>query len=205
VTRFVVPRPFLKWAGGKTQLLDDLLRHMPPAFESYHEPFVGGGALFFALHRVGKLRRATLSDLNAKLIDTYIAVRDRVEEVIDLLAACPHRKALFYELRAQDLCTISQPERAAPMIYLNRTCFNGLYRVNKSMTLFHEIMRRVSKTNLNLGRSDIGYPSVDTNSVYCYHSSFYGCLENQRVAAIATGCEADFLLIFIWPLLIQIL
>lgn len=89
VTRIVVPRPFLKWAGGKTQLLDDLLRHMPPTFESYHEPLVGGGALFFALHRVGKLRRTFLSDLNAELIDTYVAVRDRVDEVVDLLAEFP--------------------------------------------------------------------------------------------------------------------
>jgi DNA adenine methylase len=132
MVRSATPRPFLKWAGGKTQLLHVLLRHMPSNFKRYHEPFVGGGALFFALYRLGRLHQAFLSDLNAELIDTYVAVRDHVEQVIGLLAQYPHSAEFFYELRAQDPWAMSLTDRAARMIYLNKTCFNGLYRVNKT-------------------------------------------------------------------------
>ncbi len=126
-----LPRPFLKWAGGKTQLLDALMARMPAAFRAYHEPFLGGGALFFALHRAGKLTRAFLSDSNAELIDAYIAIRDHAEEVIALLAGYPHDRDFYYALRAQDPWRLSLPERAARMIYLNKTGYNGLYRVNR--------------------------------------------------------------------------
>ncbi len=126
-----LPRPFLKWAGGKTQLLDALMARMPAAFRAYHEPFLGGGALFFALHRAGRLTRAFLSDSNAELIDAYIAIRDHAEEVIALLAGYPHDRDFYYALRAQDPWRLSLPERAARMIYLNKTGYNGLYRVNR--------------------------------------------------------------------------
>lgn len=126
-----VPHPFLKWAGGKTQLADVLLGYGPPSFETYHEPFVGGGALFFRLYRERKIRRAVLSDVNAELVDTYCAVRDCVNEVMRLLAAFPHRADFYYELRARDPWSLTPPERAARMIYLNKTGYNGLYRVNR--------------------------------------------------------------------------
>ena len=126
-----LPRPFLKWAGGKTQLLDALMARMPAHFRAYHEPFLGGGALFFALHRAGRLTRAFLSDSNAELIDAYIAIRDHADEVIALLARYPHDEAFYYDLRAQDPWRLSLPERAARMIYLNKTGYNGLYRVNR--------------------------------------------------------------------------
>lgn len=126
-----LPRPFLKWAGGKTQLLDALMTRLPPTFHAYHEPFLGGGALFFALYRAGRLHDAFLSDTNAELIDTYIAIRDQVEAVIALLEGYPHDKAFYYQLRARDPWHLSLPERAARMIYLNKTGYNGLYRVNR--------------------------------------------------------------------------
>ena len=126
-----VPRPFLKWAGGKTQLADALLERMPIVFNVYHEPFVGSGALFFRLYREQKVRHAVLSDLNAELIDTYLAIRDFVMEVIKLLAEFPYDKEFYYALRAKDPWQMSLPERAARMIYLNKTGYNGLYRVNR--------------------------------------------------------------------------
>jgi DNA adenine methylase len=131
-------RPFLKWAGGKGQLLPELTSRLPARFGRYHEPFVGGGALFFSLWGGGRLKSgATLSDYNAELIDCYRAVRDHAEElIIALLAHKPHfsDKEYFYEVRAWD----RQPgfharplvERAARTIFLNRTCYNGLYRLN---------------------------------------------------------------------------
>jgi len=131
-------RPLLKWAGGKGQLLPALSERLPRQFRRYHEPFVGGGALFFHLWNSGSLRHgATLSDFNPELVACYLAVRDHVEELIAaLLRHKPHfsDKAYFYEVRAWD----RQPgfherplvERAARTIFLNRTCYNGLYRLN---------------------------------------------------------------------------
>ncbi len=126
-----LPRPFLKWAGGKTQLTDALLERMPVSFNTYHEPFGGSGALFFRLYREGKINRAILSDINAELIDTYTAIRDRVGEVIQLLSEYPHNEGFYYSLREKDPWSLSLAERAARMIYLNKTGYNGLYRVNR--------------------------------------------------------------------------
>ena len=103
---------------------------MPSQFRNYHEPFVGGGAFFFELYRRKKIQRAYISDLNEELIDTYIAVRDYVTDVAHLLETYLHDKDFFYDLRAKDPWQMDLPERAARMIYLNKTCFNGLYRVN---------------------------------------------------------------------------
>ncbi|MCS7248192.1 MAG: DNA adenine methylase [Anaerolineales bacterium] len=126
-----VPRPFLKWAGGKTQLADALLERKPVRFNTYHEPFLGSGAIFFRLYRENQVRDAVLSDMNAELIDTYLAIRDHVAEVIDLLSGFPHSKEFYYEIRRTDPQKLSLPERAARMIYLNKTGYNGLYRVNQ--------------------------------------------------------------------------
>ncbi len=126
-----VPRPFLKWAGGKTQLADALLERKPVSFNAYHEPFVGSGALFFRLYRGNDIRQAILSDINHELVNTYLAVRDHVMEVISILSEFPHSKAFYYEIRGKDPWKLSLPERAARMIYLNKTGYNGLYRVNK--------------------------------------------------------------------------
>lgn len=127
----LLPKPFLKWAGGKTQLADDILQRMPVSFNTYFEPFVGSGAIFFRLYREKKIRHAVLSDINAELIDTYKAIRDCVDEVIEYLSCFPHEKSFYYELRAKDPWSLNLPERAARMIYLNKTGYNGLYRVNR--------------------------------------------------------------------------
>ena len=124
------PRPFIKWAGGKSQLAADLLCHLPSAFNRYHEPFIGSGAFFFQLYRDGKIHNARLSDFNTELIDTYCAIRDVPGEVIRELAGYPYDQAFYYDLRARDPQSLSLPERAARMIYLNKTGYNGLYRVN---------------------------------------------------------------------------
>jgi len=136
--RLVPARPFLKWAGGKGQLLPALQERLPARFERYHEPFVGGGALFFHLWNSGRLRSGgVLSDFNRELIECYEAVRDHVEELIERLQLLRPRfsdKAFFYEIRGLDREAgfHEQPmvERAARTIFLNRTCYNGLYRLN---------------------------------------------------------------------------
>lgn len=117
--------PFLKWAGGKTQLLPALRNYIPARFNTYIEPFVGGGALFFALQPA----KTVLADSNPELINCYTVVRDRVEDLITVLRAYSYSEEFYYSLRAE--VPQNAVLRAARLIYLNRTCYNGLYRVNK--------------------------------------------------------------------------
>jgi DNA adenine methylase len=122
-------RPCVKWAGGKSQLLAALEQHWPPAgFDRYIEPFLGGGAVYFHLAP----RRALLSDANAELIETWTVVRDQVEALIRDLERHPWDEAYYYELRSVDPRGLSSVERASRFIFLNKTCYNGLYRVNRS-------------------------------------------------------------------------
>ncbi len=130
-------RPFLKWAGGKQQLLPALLEAMPVTFERYYEPFAGGGALFFALAHERAPLRASLGDANPDLIATYEVVRDDLEglrteldrlERAYLTADADGRARLFYEQR--EFVPASKAALAARFIFLNKTCYNGLYRVN---------------------------------------------------------------------------
>lgn len=132
-------RPFIKWAGGKGQLIPELSRRLPPGFRRYHEPFVGGAALFFHMHGAGRLRHgAVLSDYNRELIDCYEVVRDDVEPLITALR-WHHQRRLdgeyFRQVRGWDrepgFEKRSKIERAARTIFLNRTCYNGLYRLNR--------------------------------------------------------------------------
>ncbi len=135
--RGAMPRPILKWAGGKTQLLGELVPRVVFSKKTctYHEPFVGGGALFFELARTNRLpRKARLSDSNQNLIEVYEAVQQDVSKVIALLQDHKQRhcETYFYEARASVPDDVF--ERAARIIYLNKTCFNGLYRENSKGT-----------------------------------------------------------------------
>lgn len=118
--------PFVKWVGGKRSLMPQLTARLPQRFNAYHEPFVGGGAVFFALQP----KAAVLADDNAELINAYTVVRDEAERLIRHLRTHRAEEDYFYALRAQDPRQLDPVERASRLIYLNRTCFNGLYRVN---------------------------------------------------------------------------
>lgn len=128
-------RPVLKWAGGKTQLLPEILKRLPERIGTYHEPFVGGGAVFFALASEGRFRHAVLSDTNLNLISLYVVLREQPEDLIARLLTLSktHSKEQFYEVRRafNDLEFPDLPTQAARFLYLNKTCFNGLYRVNR--------------------------------------------------------------------------
>lgn len=126
VEQLSTPLPFLKWAGGKRWLSDRIVELAKPMRGRYIEPFLGGGAVFFAL----KPDDALLSDVNVELINTYRAVRDNHEKVFSLLKAhhLAHSKEYYYQIRGyKPRC---EYRKAARFIYLNRTCWNGLYRVN---------------------------------------------------------------------------
>ena len=131
--KLVFPKPFLKWAGGKTNLLGQYEPLFPEWSGDYFEPFIGSGAVFFYLSARPEERNYYLSDLNREIVDAFCAVRDDVEGVIKLLAKHQqlHSKDYFYQVRGLVPQNLSALEKAARTIYLNKTCFNGLYRVNK--------------------------------------------------------------------------
>lgn len=119
-------QPFLQWVGGKRQVLDQILPRLPEFPGNYYEPFLGGGAMFFALEP----RRAFLSDANVELITAYDGVQIQVDDVIRILRTYENTAETFYQTRAIPAWSLDRDGVAARMIYLNRTCFNGLYRVN---------------------------------------------------------------------------
>lgn len=123
------PSPFIKWAGGKRSIMGELTSRMPIEYNAYFEPFLGGGAVFFSISP----KVASLSDYNVDLVTTYNAVKTSPRELIGMLEThkTNHSKEYFYNVRAQQDLT-DPMEIAARFVYLNRTCFNGLYRVNRS-------------------------------------------------------------------------
>ena len=120
-------KPILKWAGGKTQMLGDLIPKVPTSYGRYIEPFFGGGAMFFALQP----ENAVIADSNPELINMYRQVASHVEDVIKYLRTYENTSEMFYAVRSLEWTALPKAEAAARTIYLNRTCFNGLYRVNK--------------------------------------------------------------------------
>ncbi len=121
-------RPFLKWAGGKKSLLPILRQLTPPRFSRYLEPFLGGGAMFFNL----RPSVAVLSDANRELMNCYVVVRDQLAELIEELSNYQISEVEYYRVRALKPEDLSPAARAARLIYLNKACFNGLYRVNRT-------------------------------------------------------------------------
>jgi DNA adenine methylase len=122
-------KPFLKWAGGKTKLVPQIRALMPKTYKLYIEPFVGGGTLFFDVEP----KKAILNDANKKLIECYRTLRSEPLAVIAILKlrARAHSEKLFYAVRARNFEHGSREQRAADFIYINKTCFNGLFRENK--------------------------------------------------------------------------
>ena len=144
------PAPVLKWAGGKRQLMEEICQRLPAEIATYYEPFVGGAALFFALaaERERRFERAVLADQNSDLINVYRALKDDADKVIELLSASPYAEnseKTYYAVRASKPRKLA--ERAARIIYLNKTGYNGLYRVN-SRGEFNVPFGRYAKPNI---------------------------------------------------------
>lgn len=184
-----MPRPFLKWAGGKRQLLDELRGQVMAArpFGRYHEPFVGGGALFFDLYRRKLLGRkqAYLSDNNVNLMDVYTALREEPDAIIRLLAKhkAAHSKEHYYAVRAAVPGPLAA--RAARIIYLNRTCYNGLYREN-SRGLFNVPMGKYTNP-----------PILDEENLYAVSKALKRTkLECRPFAEVLRAAKAGDLVYF---------
>lgn len=163
-------KPILKWAGGKTQLLDELMPRVPEHFGKYIEPFFGGGALFFAL----RPKDAVISDSNPEIINMYKQIAANLDEVISLLGEYANKEDEYYCVRDQNWEDLPKAEAAARTIYLNRTCYNGLYRVNKS-----------GKFNTPFG----GYK----NPKICDKAALRAASETLQEATIACGDYQDVL------------
>ena len=132
-SRFQSAKPFIKWAGGKQSIAHTLIDFFPTSFETYYEPFLGGGSMFFTLSP----QRAVLSDDNQWLIDTYIALKKDWHAVSQHLEKMLNTNQEFTRIRSIDPQTLDLFEKAAQFIYLNKTCFRGLFRVNKKAGSFN--------------------------------------------------------------------
>jgi DNA adenine methylase len=128
-----IPKPFVKWAGGKRQLIPILNENLPKTFGTYYEPFLGGGALLFHILAERNAQKCNISDLNSDLVLTYTAIRNRIDELISSLKNHERNyqkdsKTYYYAVRESN--PRSEIEKTSRLLFLNRTCFNGLYRVN---------------------------------------------------------------------------
>ena len=139
-----VTKPFVKWAGGKRQLIPILNKNLPKTFGTYYEPFLGGGALLFHVLSERQNQECNISDLNSDLVFTYTVIRDRLEDLIISLkkhAKYYQKDSKSYYYSVRESHPRSTIEKASRLLFLNRTCFNGLYRVNSK-----------GKFNVPLGR-----------------------------------------------------
>lgn len=177
-------QPFLKWAGGKRQLWPSIQKYIPPAFGTYYEPFVGAGAVLFSLQP----ERAVINDINPELMNCYRIIRDLSPYLIEDLKKHRNEEAYFYRIRGLDrkqrLDALSAVERASRMIYLNKTCFNGLFRVNRS-----------GQFNVPFGRyqkPEIINPEVITAVSKFLNGHEVDMLNTDYRQALATARRGDF-------------
>lgn len=173
------PKPIIKSAGGKTKLLPELLKLVPEKFDHYYEPFVGGGALFFELYNLGRFSEATIGDNNPEIANLYDVVREAPGSLIKMLRdrygdtgrlVYEYDKDQYLKIRAQDPGSLGKIPRAARFMYLNKTCYNGLWRVNS-----------LGRFNVPMGRSK--------NPLICDEE---GILSASRALAVTSLLCGDF-------------
>ncbi|TNF24270.1 MAG: DNA adenine methylase [Deltaproteobacteria bacterium] len=163
--------PVVKWAGGKTRLVPQITALFPATWGRYYEPFLGGAAMFLALQPGG----AVLTDINDDLITLYQVVQNDVEALIADLQRHRYEKNYYYAVRAQDPTRLGRVQRASRTLYLNRTCFNGLYRVN-----------RRGEFNVPFGRYK-NPTIVDEDRLRAVSSALNGCTVAHMDYATATA------------------
>ena len=186
--------PFVKWAGGKRSITSTILQYLPASIEVYHEPFVGGGAVFFAFEHM--IKTATLADLNQELVVTYLAVANNTDKLIKSLErhTRKHQEEKDYYMKIRKQSPKDSIDIAARFLYLNRTCFNGLYRVNKSGKFnvpegkyknpkicdsvnLRNASQILKKADIRFGQFDLTISPQNGDFVYCdppYDGTFSG-------------------------------
>lgn len=180
-------KPFVKWAGGKRQLMPEIIKYTPKNYKKFIEPFVGGGSVFMELQN----SKTIINDFNYELINTYITIRDDLEELIIELEKHEKNncKEYFYELREWDRNGIlemkTNVERASRFIYLNKTCFNGLFRVN-------------SHGQFNVPYGNYKKPNIVNKEVLLADSKFFNkpnikILNEDFEASVKSARRGDFI------------
>ena len=166
-------RPFVKWVGGKRQLLDILTAAMPRNHGKYYEPFIGGGALLFS-HLP---RKAIISDINAELVNCYEVIRDDVDALVRSLKQHKNTEEHFYRVRAKKPETMTSVQRASRFVYLNKTCFNGLYRENQSGQFNAPYGRYTNPRIVDEGNLRAISAYLNSNEIGIVHSGYEHVLE----------------------------
>lgn len=183
-------KPFVKWAGGKRQIIDKLLKLVPVEYNTYFEPFVGGGALLFELSP----KTAVINDSNKELMNVYkmISTDKGYEEVVKLLNTYEkkHSEKFFYQIRNQDKDKIkfeklTDVERAARTIYLNKACFNGLYRVNSKGEFNVPFNKKLKVNTYDSENMILAYVYFQTNKITMLNTDFE--------EAVSTAKKGDFI------------
>ena len=169
-----IVQPVLKWVGGKRQLLNEIEKYIPNGNYKYYEPFIGGGAVFFSVQP----KNAVINDFNEELINVYMVIKNNLEELLLDLSTHKVTEEYYYEIRAIDRSeeykSWSNIKKASRFLYLNKTCYNGLYRVNssgyfntpfgryKNPNIINETVLRAVNKYLNKNKIDIrcGYEAV---------------------------------------------
>ena len=177
-------KPFLKWAGGKSQLAGEIKKHVTPDFSTYYEPFLGGGAVLFYLQP----HKAVVNDSSEELMNVYRVVKDRLEELIEDLKQHVNDADYFYDIRSWDrnegeYKKLSPVKRASRLIYLNKTCYNGLYRVNKKgqFNVPFGKYKNPDIVNESVLRAVSNY--LNKNEIYFYCGDFVDNLQNIEESA----------------------
>lgn len=174
-----IPHPFLKWAGGKRQLLSQMTSYFPQNFNNYIEPFVGGGAVFFYLSRKKLLKKKVIViDINPDLINCYRVIKNNVEDLIKSLEKHKNEKVYYYTIRGVDRTkefeNWTDVEKASRIIYMNRCCYNGLYRVN-SKGQFNVPFGKYKNPQF-CNESNLRAVHASLKNVEIIHNSFELCL-----------------------------
>lgn len=183
-------KPFVKWAGGKRQIIDKLLKLVPIEYNTYYEPFVGGGALLFELSP----KNAVINDSNAELMNVYklISTDQGYEEVVKLLNTYEkkHSEKFYYQIRNKDkdkekFEKMSPIEHAARTIYLNKACFNGLYRVNSKGEFNVPFNKKLKINTYDSQNMILAYVYFQANNVKILNTDFE--------EAVSTAKKGDFI------------
>lgn len=170
--------PFLKWVGGKRQIMPAIVERMPKKIINYYEPFVGGGAVLFHLEP----QKAVINDFNAELINTYKVVKNNLSELVDDLKKHKNEENYFYQLRLLDRTEeykkLTDVQKASRIIYLNKTCFNGLYRVNNSGEFNSPFGKYKNPNIVNEPTLKAVNSFLNSNEIKLLNSDYEDCLKN---------------------------
>jgi DNA adenine methylase len=172
--------PFLKWVGGKRQLIPTIVEHIPKNIKTYIEPFIGGGAILFHLQP----KNAIINDFNSELINVYCTIKNNLEELILDLQKHKNESDYFYEIRSLDrkknFDNLTNIERASRIIYLNKTCFNGLYRVNSSGEFNSPFGRYINPNIVNEPTLRAVNQYLNSNNIQLRNVDYEGILQEAN-------------------------